>query len=91
MARARGDKESVVVTEIPFQVNKSRLIEYIAELVRDKKLEGISDLRNESDRDGLRIVIDEARKAANISREVSSSEVVDLSILREAQRELGGK
>src|SRR5688500_1979644 len=54
----KGDKESIVVTEIPYQVNKSRLIERIAELVRDKKLEGISDIRDESDRRGMRIVLD---------------------------------
>src|SRR5690606_23746947 len=48
---------------IPFMVNKSRLIEHIAELVRDKKLEGISDLRDESDRDGMRIVVDLKRDA----------------------------
>ena len=52
------DRQSIVVTEIPFQVNKARLIERIAELVREKKLEGIRDLRDESDRDGIRIVID---------------------------------
>jgi DNA gyrase subunit A len=54
----KGDKESIVVSEIPYQVNKSRLIERIAELVRDKKLEGIQDVRDESDREGMRIVID---------------------------------
>lgn len=48
----------IIVTEIPYQVNKARLIEKIAELVRDKKIEGISDLRDESDRDGMRIVIE---------------------------------
>ena len=52
------DRQSIIVTEIPFQVNKARLIERIAELVREKKLEGIRDLRDESDRDGIRIVID---------------------------------
>ncbi len=52
------DREAIVVTEIPYQTNKARLIERIAELVRDKKLEGISDLRDESDRDGMRIVIE---------------------------------
>ncbi len=52
------DREAIVVTEIPFQVNKAKLIERIAELVRDKKLEGISDLRDESDREGMRIVIE---------------------------------
>src|SRR6266568_5099356 len=63
-ARARVEKqkkterESIIVTEIPYQVNKSRLIEKIAELVREKKIEGISDLRDESDRDGMRIVIE---------------------------------
>src|SRR5690554_518628 len=51
-------KHSIVVTEIPYQVNKSNLIEKIAEYVRDKKIEGISDLRDESDREGMRIVIE---------------------------------
>jgi DNA gyrase subunit A len=55
---AKGDRSSIVVTEIPYQVNKAKLIEKIAELVRDKTLEGISDLRDESDRDGLRVVIE---------------------------------
>lgn len=50
--------ESIIVTEVPYQVNKSRLIEKIAELVREKKIEGVSDLRDESDRDGIRIVIE---------------------------------
>ncbi|HWO87879.1 MAG TPA: DNA gyrase subunit A [Gemmatimonadales bacterium] len=54
---------SIVVTEIPYMVNKARLIEQIAELVRDKKIEGISDLRDESDRDGMRIVIELKRDA----------------------------
>ncbi len=54
----KGDRVSIVVTEIPYQINKAKLIEKIAELVRDKTLEGISDLRDESDREGLRIVID---------------------------------
>jgi DNA gyrase subunit A len=54
----RGEKQSIVVTEIPYQVNKARLIEKIAELVREKKIEGISDLRDESDRDGIRIVVE---------------------------------
>jgi DNA gyrase subunit A len=51
-------RSSLVVTEIPYQVNKARLIEKIAELVRDKKVEGIADIRDESDRDGMRVVID---------------------------------
>jgi DNA gyrase subunit A len=59
----KGDRESIVVTEIPYQVNKSRLIEKIADLVRDKLLEEITDIRDESDRDGTRLVI-ELRKDA---------------------------
>ncbi len=54
----KGDRQAIVVTEIPYQVNKARLIERIAELVRDKTIEGISDLRDESDRDGMRMVIE---------------------------------
>ena len=54
----KGDKLSIVVTEIPYQVNKARLLEKIAELVREKTIEGIADLRDESDRDGMRIVIE---------------------------------
>ncbi len=61
---ARGDKESIVVTEIPYQVNKVKLIERIAELVNEKKIEGISDLRDESDRDGIRMVV-ELRRGEN--------------------------
>ena len=60
----KGDRERIIVTELPFQVNKAKLIEKIAELVRDKKIEGISDLRDESDRTGMRIVI-EIRKNEN--------------------------
>jgi DNA gyrase subunit A len=54
----KGDRQSIVIEAIPYQVNKARLIERIAELVREKVLEGISDIRDESDRDGLRVVID---------------------------------
>ncbi len=54
----KQDRQSIVVTEIPYQVNKARLITSIAELVKEKRIEGISDLRDESDRDGMRIVID---------------------------------
>ena len=54
----KGDRERIVINEIPFQVNKARLVEKIAELVREKKLEGISDLRDESDREGVRVVIE---------------------------------
>jgi DNA gyrase subunit A len=58
-----NNKQRIIVTEIPYQVNKARLIEKIAELVRDKKVEGISDLRDESDREGMRIVIELKRDA----------------------------
>ncbi|MBN1165754.1 MAG: DNA gyrase subunit A [Methanospirillaceae archaeon] len=51
-------RDHIIITEIPYQVNKARLIEHIAELVREKKIEGISDIRDESDKEGLRIVID---------------------------------
>ncbi|OFW16392.1 MAG: DNA gyrase subunit A [Acidobacteria bacterium RIFCSPLOWO2_02_FULL_67_21] len=54
----KGDRSSIVVSAIPYQVNKARLIERIAELVKEKTIEGISDIRDESDRDGMRIVID---------------------------------
>ena len=53
-----GDRETIIISELPYQVNKARLIEKIAELVRDKKLEGISEIRDESDKDGLRVAID---------------------------------
>src|SRR5687767_9394385 len=52
----KGDREQIIVTEIPYQMNKSKLLERMAELVREKVIEGISDLRDESDRDGMRIV-----------------------------------
>ena len=54
----KSGKESIIITEIPYQVNKASLIERIAELVREKKIEGITDLRDESDRRGMRIVIE---------------------------------
>ena len=57
----KGDRESIVITEIPFQVNKARLIELIAHLVNEKRLEGISAIRDESDREGMRIVVDVKR------------------------------
>ncbi len=59
----KGDRESIVVTELPFQVNKARLIEQIAGLVNDKKIDGISAIRDESDRDGMRMVVDVKRDA----------------------------
>jgi len=54
----KGDKQQIVVTEIPYMTNKKRLVERIAELVHDKKIDGISDLRDESDREGMRIVVE---------------------------------
>jgi len=59
----KNERQSIVVTEIPYQVNKANMIERIAEMVNDKKLEDIADIRDESDRDGLRIVIDLRRDA----------------------------
>ena len=59
----RKDREALIVSEIPYQVNKATLIERIADLVREKRVEGISDLRDESDRDGMRIVIEIKRDA----------------------------
>ena len=59
----RKDREALIVTEIPYQVNKASMVEKIAELVRDKKIEGISDIRDESDRQGMRVVIELKREA----------------------------
>ncbi|WP_020178360.1 DNA gyrase subunit A [Methylopila sp. M107] len=59
----RKDREALIVTELPYQVNKAKLIEHMAELVREKRVEGISDLRDESDRQGMRIVIELKREA----------------------------
>jgi DNA gyrase subunit A len=59
----RKEREAIVVTEIPYQVNKAAMVERIAELVREKKIEGIADLRDESDRDGYRVVIELRRDA----------------------------
>lgn len=61
--RGRPDREAIIITELPYQTNKAALIEKIAELVNDKKLEGVSDIRDESDRDGMRIVIELKRDA----------------------------
>src|SRR5256884_3566561 len=63
IGRGSSQRDAIVITEIPFQVNKARLIERIAELVNEKKLDGISDLRDESDRDGMRIVVELKRDA----------------------------
>ncbi|MEM7554979.1 MAG: DNA topoisomerase (ATP-hydrolyzing) subunit A [Cyanobacteria bacterium P01_A01_bin.84] len=61
--RGRPDKDAIVVTELPYQTNKAGMIEKIAELVNDKRIDGISDIRDESDRDGMRIVIELKRDA----------------------------
>jgi DNA gyrase subunit A len=63
IGRGAQERDAVVITEIPFQVNKARLLERIAELINDKKIEGISDLRDESDRTGMRIVVELKRDA----------------------------
>ena len=60
---ARGDRQAIIITEIPYQVNKATMIEKIAELVRDKRIEGIADLRDESDREGYRVVVELKRDA----------------------------
>ena len=62
-AKGRPDRDAVIITELPYQTNKAALIERVAELVNDKKLEGIADIRDESDRDGMRIVIELRRDA----------------------------
>ncbi len=59
----RGDREQIIITEIPYQVNKSTMIEKMAELVREKRVEGVSDIRDESDREGYRVVIELKRDA----------------------------
>ncbi len=61
--RGRPDREAIIITELPFQTNKAALIEKIAEMVNERRLEGISDIRDESDRDGMRIVIELKRDA----------------------------
>jgi len=58
-----GNREAIIITEVPYQVNKARMVERIAELVREKKIEGISDLRDESDKSGVRVVVEVKRDA----------------------------
>jgi len=77
----RKDREAIVVTEVPYQVNKATLLERIAELVRAKEIEGIADLRDESDRDGVRIVIELKREA--------TAEVVLNQLYRMTQLQIG--
>jgi len=60
----RAGREAIIITEIPYQVNKANLVEHIAELVREKKLEGIADIRDESNREGMRIVVELKRDAS---------------------------
>ena len=60
----RAGREAIIITAIPYQVNKSNLVEYIAEMVRDKRIEGVSDIRDESNRDGMRIVVELKRDAS---------------------------
>ncbi|MBV8810537.1 MAG: DNA gyrase subunit A [Acidobacteriaceae bacterium] len=92
------DREAIVVTEIPFQVNKARLIEHVAALVAEKKLEGISDPRDESDRDGMRIVFELKRGEQaevvlnNLYKQTQMQVnfgVIMLSIVNGQPRELG--
>ncbi|WP_280514930.1 DNA gyrase subunit A [Aureimonas sp. ME7] len=61
----RGDREAIVITEIPYQVNKATMIEKMADLVREKRIEGISDIRDESDREGYRVVVELKRDASS--------------------------
>jgi len=68
--KLKNDRENIVITEIPYQVNKSSLIEKMADLVKEKKIEGIYDIRDESDRDGLRIVIE-------LKRDINSEVVLN--------------
>ncbi|MBV9761979.1 MAG: DNA gyrase subunit A [Acidobacteriaceae bacterium] len=92
------DREAIIVTEIPFQVNKARLIEYVAALANEKKIEGISDARDESDRDGMRIVFELKRGEQaevvlnNLYKQTQMQVnfgVIMLSIVNGQPRELG--
>jgi DNA gyrase subunit A len=92
-----GERMAIVVTEIPYQVNKARLLERIAELINDKKLEGISDLRDESDREGMRMVIELKRDAIpdivlnnlyKLTQMQESFGVINLAIVNGQPREL---
>jgi len=92
------DRQDIVVTELPYQVNKARLIEHIAELIQNKKIEGISDIRDESDRDGMRIVIEIKRdeepeiilnKLFKMTQMQDSFGMILLAIVAGQPRELG--
>src|SRR2546421_8575384 len=100
IGRDSQERDAIVITEIPFQVNKARLIERIAELINEKKLDGISDLRDESDRDGMRIVIELKRdsvpqvilnKLYKLTPMQSSFGVINLSIVNGQPRVLNLK
>ncbi len=97
--KANG-REAIIVTEIPYQVNKSKVIEQIADLVRAKKIEGISDLRDESDRDGMRVVIELKRDAINekvLNQLYQSTQlqwtfgIINLALVDNVPREMGLK
>jgi DNA gyrase subunit A len=97
--KANG-REQIVVTEIPYQVNKTRVIEQIADLVRAKKLEGISDMRDESDRDGMRMVIELKRDAIGeivLNNLYTSTQlqwtfgIINLALFQNVPREMGLK
>jgi DNA gyrase subunit A len=92
------DRQDIVITELPYQVNKARLIEHIAELIQNKKIEGISDIRDESDRDGMRIVIEVKRdeepqiilnKLFKMTQMQESFGMILLAIVGGQPRELG--
>jgi len=96
--RISKDREAIVITEMPYQVNKARLVEHIAQLVNEKRLEGISDIRDESDRDGLRVVIELKRNEQpeivlnnlyKFTQMQVNFGVIMLSILNGQPRELG--
>src|SRR5207237_7212237 len=97
IGRGTHERDAIIITEIPFQVNKARLIERIAELVNEKKLDGIADLRDESDRNGMRIVVELKRdsvpqiilnKLYKLTPMQSSFGVIHLSIVNGQPRAL---
>ncbi len=97
--KANG-KEQIVITEIPYQVNKSKLVEQIADLVHSKKVEGVSDLRDESDRDGMRVVIELKRDAIGqvvLNNLYKSTQmewtfgIINLALVDNVPREMGLK
>ena len=76
-----GEREAIVIDEIPYQVNKAKLVEKIGELVREKTLEGVSDLRDESDKSGMRVVIELKR---NENAEVVLNQLYKLTQLQDS-------